>query len=390
MDRPLADHAQAVAAGRLLDSDVADLDDLPARIEQAGRRNEMVVLLVDPWTTRIGGYKTEMALMRSKRISDLLPDARGTAEWEPPTAIYNQMLQIVRNPERNDLPADLPGRLSQEMCVVLAKYRGKESECAEHAIAIFGDVEGQELFDASLIQRLYDDRDFLRLHGERWRPTPVEAVVETSRRERDTNAIQAALVGTRTSLVRGGSVEYGPNFNVHGNRHGKPPSDLDIVIVVKDACQLLAIVESLYNVPGVDDNGVRRLIERTRVFVKRYDDDQTIFSHKLPMWPRTKEDRMMTWAPASQEYSLSLHFLTDAVLHHILVERCPTLRREVAGMTRTVRDYREWPTREQDHQRTFAGRDRYTPSPVKPGSKACYHRPVSTYSTRATTDTALA
>src|SRR5690349_16293928 len=44
LDHPLADHASAVAADRLFSSDVVDLAQLPARIEQAGQDNEILVL----------------------------------------------------------------------------------------------------------------------------------------------------------------------------------------------------------------------------------------------------------------------------------------------------------------------------------------------------------
>lgn len=51
--RPLADHAQAIAAGRLFGSEVTDLKDLRRTLEQARAANDLVVLLVDPWSTRV-------------------------------------------------------------------------------------------------------------------------------------------------------------------------------------------------------------------------------------------------------------------------------------------------------------------------------------------------
>lgn len=61
LDRPLASHAQALAADRLVGSDVAEIGDLIERIEQASRNNEIVVLLVDPWSTRLDAYRKVLA-----------------------------------------------------------------------------------------------------------------------------------------------------------------------------------------------------------------------------------------------------------------------------------------------------------------------------------------
>jgi FxsC-like protein len=61
LDHPLADHASAVAADRLFSSDVVDLAQLPARIEQAGHDNEILVLLVDPWSPRLSEHRRLLA-----------------------------------------------------------------------------------------------------------------------------------------------------------------------------------------------------------------------------------------------------------------------------------------------------------------------------------------
>jgi FxsC-like protein len=61
LNHPLADHASAVAADRLFSSDVVDLAQLPARIEQAGQDNEILVLLVDPWSPRLSEHRRLLA-----------------------------------------------------------------------------------------------------------------------------------------------------------------------------------------------------------------------------------------------------------------------------------------------------------------------------------------
>jgi len=54
---PLAEHAQAVAAGRVMGSEVTGIDSLPAKLERADQNNEIVVLLLDPWTTHLAGHR---------------------------------------------------------------------------------------------------------------------------------------------------------------------------------------------------------------------------------------------------------------------------------------------------------------------------------------------
>lgn len=53
----LAEHARTIAATRLFGSDVVGLDGLPGRIDAARRNNEIVVLLVDSWVTRLSAYR---------------------------------------------------------------------------------------------------------------------------------------------------------------------------------------------------------------------------------------------------------------------------------------------------------------------------------------------
>jgi FxsC-like protein len=51
--QPLVDQAQAVAAGRLFGSEVTDLKDLRHTLEVAREANDLVVLLLDPWSTKM-------------------------------------------------------------------------------------------------------------------------------------------------------------------------------------------------------------------------------------------------------------------------------------------------------------------------------------------------
>ncbi|MDG4784475.1 FxsC protein [Micromonospora sp. WMMD1102] len=61
LPEPLVAHACALAADRLFGSDVADLVDLSNRLDRARRNNEIVVLLVDAWITRLVSYQRILA-----------------------------------------------------------------------------------------------------------------------------------------------------------------------------------------------------------------------------------------------------------------------------------------------------------------------------------------
>jgi FxsC-like protein len=52
-NEPLADYATRIAAERSLTSQVTEVDDLEVCIDQAERDNQIVVLLVDPWSTKM-------------------------------------------------------------------------------------------------------------------------------------------------------------------------------------------------------------------------------------------------------------------------------------------------------------------------------------------------
>ena len=52
-NEPLADYATRIAAERSLSAQVTDVDELEGCLERAERNNQIVVLLVDPWSTKI-------------------------------------------------------------------------------------------------------------------------------------------------------------------------------------------------------------------------------------------------------------------------------------------------------------------------------------------------
>lgn len=59
--RPLSEQAKAIAAGRLFGSEVTDLKDLRRTLDLAREANDLVVLLLDPWSTRLPDSRRRLA-----------------------------------------------------------------------------------------------------------------------------------------------------------------------------------------------------------------------------------------------------------------------------------------------------------------------------------------
>jgi FxsC-like protein len=90
---PIADHARALAADRLMESDVGDLDDMVDRIRGATENNEIVVLLLDPWATRLDAYRKILAEVdrQGHGVTVLAPASR----TDPETAQYRDELRFA-------------------------------------------------------------------------------------------------------------------------------------------------------------------------------------------------------------------------------------------------------------------------------------------------------
>jgi FxsC-like protein len=60
MSVPIGQHATDIAADRQLASEIRDLDGLDALIDYATTHNQIVILLVDAWSTLLPGYRTTL------------------------------------------------------------------------------------------------------------------------------------------------------------------------------------------------------------------------------------------------------------------------------------------------------------------------------------------
>lgn len=81
--QPIAERARSVAAERRLGTQVEDIERLGECIERAQRDNDIVVLLVDLWITRIAAHRSVLVQIDSSAepaVAILVPASRGDAE----------------------------------------------------------------------------------------------------------------------------------------------------------------------------------------------------------------------------------------------------------------------------------------------------------------------
>jgi FxsC-like protein len=61
LDSPIVDYARTIAAEHSLESDITGIDRLTELFNQANVNNQMVVMLVDAWATRLNGHRAALA-----------------------------------------------------------------------------------------------------------------------------------------------------------------------------------------------------------------------------------------------------------------------------------------------------------------------------------------
>jgi FxsC-like protein len=92
LPEPLGPFACEIAAGQRLRAELAGLDDLPDRLDRANERNQIVVLLVDPWTTRVSGYGQAL-LDYDRRNEPTVPVLVAVSDHDPETRENRESLK---------------------------------------------------------------------------------------------------------------------------------------------------------------------------------------------------------------------------------------------------------------------------------------------------------
>lgn len=297
---------------------------------------------------------------RECQVTEVLSLANRQADWARVAALYRQSRETADTVTRAPA-ATVTEALAEAMSTVAVNYPSDGREMCEHTLAIFADVDGGEVLDAEVFDWYYENSPLAcpvpPAGSGRRAPTVYETAVESTRRRRDAYLIARALRQEGIAVILGGSVCYGPYYNVRGFRNGFSPSDLDVIVVVPDSGTLRDAGDLLSKVPGIAPPDLSLLMRRAKIFAGRYDNGSTVFSHRMNIWDRMV-DPILPRTAGSPEYPLSLHFLTDSVLSYLLVESATRLVKDVAGGIRTVWDYRNTQPGSEENLRSFAGQSR--------------------------------
>ncbi|MRH92267.1 hypothetical protein GFY24_33360 [Nocardia sp. SYP-A9097] len=296
---------------------------------------------------------------RIHRVADVLPGLTQRANWSAVRALFSQQVQQIDSGGRY-VPDSLAGAFADALERVSPSYAMDYGTMCLHALTALADEEGMEYLDIELFRRYYEF-DILSsapalAADPRWRPGTGEAIVETCRRLRDVHCLRAVLHHKGSSGLLIGSMNYGRYYNVRGNRYGERASDLDLIIVVDTASDLIALADALAGVRCVRSSDVDRFRQRAEVFIGELDDECTVFSHKVRLWSDGVPDPMLPREIAAPDYMLSIHVMTPPVLKYALVGSTPDLLRPISGRRRTLRDNRESRTDRWDDVLDFAGR----------------------------------
>jgi FxsC-like protein len=125
---PLAAQARAVAAEQLLGSEVTDLDQLPQRADLARENNDIVVLLVDSWTTKLAAYRGK--LMAFDERDDATVAILAPANTADPETVRH------RGELRSELSTALPHSLHHHDALVRIEIGDQESFQKDLATAL--------------------------------------------------------------------------------------------------------------------------------------------------------------------------------------------------------------------------------------------------------------
>jgi hypothetical protein len=282
--------------------------------------------------------------------------AHARADWHRIEKLYRQLIHVVDNRNINH---ELAGQLAHAMARTCAAYDGIEEAFVDDLLAIVSEIEGTSGDRNERLRHFYHDPRYghfgeylKRGPDDRRRPTPFEAAVETCRRLRDVNRLREQLAPVPTGCILGGSASYGRFFNTVGNRDNEP-SDLDLLLVVRDYAVLPEVVAAFERVAGIRESDVKAMGERAGMFPEVRDGlqegERCIFSHKLALWPPSAADAFLVGTAINGEYEVSVHVFSDKDVDFLILRDQPRLEGE-----RSIVDCRATRVDRADTQRSFA------------------------------------
>ncbi|TLH59718.1 hypothetical protein C1S80_19760 [Mycolicibacterium aubagnense] len=278
------------------------------------------------------------------------------------------MVDIARD-QRNYVPESLAGFLAEIIARISSSYFQAEEELISDAYKAFSSARTDLLGHDDYKRALYHDEIFvdrypygpadeLNAKNIRRRPTPIEAAIETARRQRDLRRLLDVLKPTQlcNGIILGGSLSYGRFFNVLGARYDKA-SDIDLMIVLDEYSQLTDLGDALRSISFVSPASIDLFLNRANEF----NSDQVasmqefvVFSAKLTCWKEIG-DTTLDGLGVSSEYSISLHIVTDRVFDEIVFRNVAKISLDTVGRGHSIYDFRETSPTREDYQRSFSG-----------------------------------
>lgn len=291
-------------------------------------------------------------------------DAIARADWRHVRNLYQQVMSILNDPEKeNVLPDIVTGALAESLSRVLAFYEDQETQFMEDVFSIWSDLEALKGSKLDRFRRLYFDERYNRFPAynppgaQRRRPTPFETAIETPRRLYDLNRVRDAFANLPTAGILGGSLSYGRFFNVCGASRGKP-SDTDLLLVIPDYSSLGAVADALGSVAGLDNQSLEEFKARIKLFPDILETfPNSILSHKLKFWEDTPHPYLSGYK-ISADYLLSVHVFSLQMFDFLILKDVPIIQGDRDGrFLRELTDYRNTSPERKDNQRAFNGVD---------------------------------
>lgn len=142
-----------------------------------------------------------------------------------------------------------------------------------------------------------------KILGKR-QPSTLESISETLERFATLEQIEAVFKKTCTGMIVGGSLSYGPFFNVRAEKEGRESSDIDAIFVL-DQNATYSDWDNFLDCPYFPETEKQTFIERLKIFnTNLFPEVADVLSHKFHV--------------QGTEYDISIHFFTESALDDML------------------------------------------------------------------------
>lgn len=269
------------------------------------------------------------------------------ADWRQIDAAYRQVSSAA-SAGTSDGPSDrLAGHLAHRLGRTFTHYDRAENDFIADLLACWAAADGLQR-NRSGFKKLYYDKRFNSFpaynttDGNRRRPKPFEAAIETVRRLVTVNSIRDATIDLPAAGILGGSASYGRFFNTKGASNDA--SDLDLMVVLPDLeDSLAAFAERLRRVPGASHEDVEALLNRIPLAAAHSAEcSHMSMSHKLRFWD-DERDPLLEPYDVPGDFETQLHIFPKAAFCYMLLVDLPVIEtsEDEPELHRAMWDFRD-------------------------------------------------